>query len=293
VGFDLQMAHQLNRQNPALELALLLAHDHTLRPSHGERHACLHRSRSTSARRCRIGNDFTGCNAGALTKQHRSIHQEGTTNPNYGSSSLDPFKTATFYLASGSLRFRRMTRTHESLPERLCATTLVALLLRRSCRRQRTGCALHTPAPGTRSIAPRRAAILPDKVFYRGQSATVQGRNSGGIRVADGKLVLFAIVDTSGYSSSVQETYQAYLITEVKLHIGDQTLAPGAYGFGFVANDKMVVMDLGANELARVATLKDPAMARPTPLQVLADAAANHYRLYLGRSYVVVSPEAK
>ncbi len=149
-----------------------------------------------------------------------------------------------------------------------------------------------TPAPGIVNRT-EATAILPDKVFYRGQSATIQGRNSGGIRVADGKLVLFAIVDTSGYSSSVQETYQAYLITEVKLHIGDQTLAPGAYGFGFVANDKMVVMDLGANELARVATLKDPAMARPTPLQVLADAAANHYRLYLGRSYVVVSPEAK
>jgi hypothetical protein len=148
------------------------------------------------------------------------------------------------------------------------------------------------PAPGLLNRT-QAAAILPEKVFYRGQSATVQGRNSGGIRLTDTKLVLFTMVDTSGYSTSVQETYQAYLITEVKLHVGDVTLPPGAYGFGFIANDKMVIMDLGANELAHTATVKDPAMARPTPLQVLADKAANHYRLYLGRSYVVVSPEAK
>ena len=31
--------------------------------------------------------------------------------------------------------------------------------------------------------------LFPDKVFFRGQSATVQGRNSGGVRYADGFLV--------------------------------------------------------------------------------------------------------
>jgi hypothetical protein len=148
------------------------------------------------------------------------------------------------------------------------------------------------PAPGllTRDQA---AAILPDKVFYRGQSATVQGRNSAGIRLADGKLILLAIVDTSGYSTSVQETYQAYLITEVTLHIGDQTLKPGAYGFGFIAGDRVVVMDLGANELMHTATTKDASLARPTPLQLIADKTPDHYRLYLGRSYVTLAPSAK
>jgi hypothetical protein len=135
------------------------------------------------------------------------------------------------------------------------------------------------------------AAILPEKVFYRGQSATVQGRNSAGIRVDGGKLALFAIVDTSGYSSAVQQTYQAYLLTEVSLKINDKTLQPGAYGFGFIAGDKMVVMDIGANELLRTSSMHDAALARPTPLQLTGDTAApGHYRLYLGRNYVVVQP---
>ncbi len=132
-------------------------------------------------------------------------------------------------------------------------------------------------------------AILPATVFFRGQSASVQGRNSAGIRLPDGKLVLFAMVDTSGYSSAVQQTYQAYLLTEVPLQIGDQKLAPGAYGFGFIAGDRMEVMDIGGNELLRTGTMRDAALPRPTPLQLLPDTAApGHYRLYLGRSYVSI-----
>jgi hypothetical protein len=133
------------------------------------------------------------------------------------------------------------------------------------------------------------AAILPEKVFYRGQSATVQGRNSAGMRVEGGKLALFAIVDTSGYSSAVQQTYQAYLLTEVPLKINDKTLQPGAYGFGFIAGDKMVIMDIGANELLRTNTMRDASFARPTPLQLVADTTSGRYRLYLGRNYVTAS----
>ena len=151
----------------------------------------------------------------------------------------------------------------------------------------------HPPAPSLLNRT-EAAAILPDKVFFRGQSATIQGRNSAGLRMADGKLVLFTVVDTSGYSSAIQQAYQAYLLTEVPLHIGDHTLPPGAYGFGFVENNRMVVMDLGGNELFRTATTHDDAIARPTPLQLLPQPGSpDHYRLYLGRTYVVLTATAK
>ena len=134
------------------------------------------------------------------------------------------------------------------------------------------------------------SAILPVSVFYAGQSAPVQGRNSGGIRFDGGKLALAALVDTSGYSSGVQQTYQGYLLTEVALKIGDKTLVPGAYGFGFIAGSRMVVMDLGGNEILHTTTIRDEQMMRPTPLQMMADASvAGHYRLYLGRTYVTMS----
>jgi len=135
------------------------------------------------------------------------------------------------------------------------------------------------------------SAILPKTVFYKGISATVQGRNSAGIRFGNGDLALVALVDTSGYSSAVQQTYQAYLLNEVHLKIGDKVLPPGAYGFGFVG-DHIAVMDIAGNELLRAATTRDPQLARPNPLQLVPDdKEPGHYRLYLGRSYITLSAE--
>jgi len=135
------------------------------------------------------------------------------------------------------------------------------------------------------------AAILPKSVFYKGLSATIQGRNSAGIRFGNGDLVLVTLVDTSGYSSAVQQTYQAYLLNEVRLKIGDKVLPPGAYGFGFVS-DHVVVMDIAGNELLRADTVRDPQMTRPDPLHIVAaEGKPGQYRLYLGRSYVTLSGE--
>jgi len=103
-------------------------------------------------------------------------------------------------------------------------------------------------------------------------------------------LVLCALVDTSGYSTAVQEKYQAYFINEVTLDINGQVLKPGAYGVGFIEGNKFLVMDLGAHDLFMTDSQRDAELKRPMPLQVLADTAPNHYRLYINRNYVVVSP---
>ncbi|WP_263382560.1 hypothetical protein [Granulicella arctica] len=138
--------------------------------------------------------------------------------------------------------------------------------------------------PGVISAADA-AQILPATVFFRGLSAPIQGRNSGGVRFADKKLMLTALVDTSGYSTQVKEKYQAYLITESAIEIGGQKLAPGAYGCGFVGDDNFVVQDIGAHDLFTVKSVRDAGLRRPTPLQVVV-ATDGGYRLYAGRSYV-------
>ncbi|HUL34815.1 MAG TPA: hypothetical protein VL128_13100 [Candidatus Eisenbacteria bacterium] len=128
--------------------------------------------------------------------------------------------------------------------------------------------------------------LFPETVFFRGQVATVQARNSGGVRYADGLLVMAALVDSSGYSTGIKEKYQAYLINEVPIEIGGQTLKPGAYGCGFLDSNKFLVMDLGANDVLQVSSTKDDAMKRPTPLQFEAASGDGNYRLYHGRDYV-------
>ena len=145
------------------------------------------------------------------------------------------------------------------------------------------------PAPGKEVVlkaADISSKIFPERVFFRGQSAPVQFRNSGGVHFADDLYVLAGMVDNSGYSTAIKEKYQAYLLNEVTLEIAGQTLKPGAYGFGFLNGGRFVVMDLGANDLSQGASQHDAEMKRPVPLQVLSSATAGSYRLYAGRDYV-------
>jgi hypothetical protein len=152
---------------------------------------------------------------------------------------------------------------------------------------------VHAQAP---TILSREQAgpLLPPSVFYKSQVAPIQARNSAGLRFADSKLALAALVDTSGYSTAVQQTYQGYIITEKPLMIGDKKLVPGAYGFGFAAGDRVVVIDLGGNEVLSAQTVRDPKLARPNPLQLLPDSTSPaRFRLYLGRSYVTLEAASK
>jgi hypothetical protein len=134
--------------------------------------------------------------------------------------------------------------------------------------------------------AAEAAKLLPDAVFFRGQSAPIQARNSGGVQFAKDALLLITLVDTAGYSSSVQEKYQAYLITETPIEIGGHRLEPGAYGCGFLAAGAFVIMDIGGHDLFSVRSAKDADLRRPTPLQVLQPPGGSGYRIYVGRDYV-------
>lgn len=127
--------------------------------------------------------------------------------------------------------------------------------------------------------------LFAEKVYYKGQSAPTQLRNSGGVKFSDGSYVLATLVDTSGYSSDVQAKYQAYFITEVALKIGGQNLPAGVYGVGFIGGDKFVVTDVGAHDLLTVSSATDQDMKRPMPLQVTTDPSGG-FRLYSGRRFV-------
>ena len=130
--------------------------------------------------------------------------------------------------------------------------------------------------------------LLPDAVWYKGQSAPAQKRNSGGVKFADGSYVLATLVDNSGYASDVAAKYQAYFVTELRIKIGGQSLPPGVYGVGFIGDNKFAVTDIGAHDVFTVSSSTDDEMKRPMPLQVTADAGGG-FRLYAGRRYVTLS----
>ena len=129
--------------------------------------------------------------------------------------------------------------------------------------------------------------VLPSDFFFSGQVAPVQARNSAGIRFADKKLFLIAMVDTSGYSSNIAEKYQGMLITEAAVSIGGSNLPAGVYGFGTSPDGKFNVMNMAGEQVLTVATETDSAVAHPVPLTMSED--GGKYRLYLGRKHVTIS----
>ncbi|MBT9329901.1 hypothetical protein D0Y96_002525 [Acidipila sp. 4G-K13] len=128
--------------------------------------------------------------------------------------------------------------------------------------------------------------LLPDAVFFAGQSASTQLRNSGGVHYADNLYTLVTLVDNSGYSSGVKEKYQAYFITEAPLSIGGHPLPAGIYGVGFLTGNRFNVMDVGAHDLLTTPSTHDDQMKRPRPLLILPTAAPGTYRLCSGRDCV-------
>lgn len=145
--------------------------------------------------------------------------------------------------------------------------------------------AAQTKEGGTVMDAFQAGKLVPGAVFFKGQSANTQARNSGGVHFADGQYALAVLVDTSGYTSAVQQKYQGYLLTEVPLEFGSHRVPPGAYGFGFVKSG-FLVMDIGGHELLTADVVHDQQMHRPMPLQILAAGQPSLYRLCSGRDCV-------
>jgi hypothetical protein len=125
--------------------------------------------------------------------------------------------------------------------------------------------------------------VVPTTYFFAGQSAPVQTRNSVALKTAGGHFVLAGLVDTSGYSTAIQEKYQGFFITESKLTFDGGTLEPGQYGFGF-KDGKFLVMNVAATDLLSVGTKNDDQLKHAVPLKLEKD--GDGYRLYAGKNYV-------
>lgn len=140
------------------------------------------------------------------------------------------------------------------------------------------------PAKGVLSAAELKQ-LVPHDYFFAGKTASVQLRNAAGVRFANGKLLLAALVDTAGYSSAIEEKYQGLFITETALTIEGSTLKPGAYGFGF-SKGKFIVMDVAASDELSVAAQTDDKVKPVMPLKIVEQAGG--FRLYAGTSFVTV-----
>jgi hypothetical protein len=127
------------------------------------------------------------------------------------------------------------------------------------------------------------------KDFYlEGNAIPTQKRNTVVLKGADGKRMVFALLDTSGYSAEIQQKYAGMMILERKAMVGGTAVGTGAYGFGLQkptpaeGPGKLMVYDVGGAKVGEATAQYDAALAQPVPLQV------TNGRLYVGRHWVEI-----
>jgi hypothetical protein len=141
------------------------------------------------------------------------------------------------------------------------------------------------------------AKLIPTTVVLDGQNAPVQKRNTVGAQVG-GKLLLVALIDTSGYSYDYQQKYVGVLIAQGKLRLGEAEVKPGFYGLGDRKTAMMggeeshtfILYDMGGGLVKEIPAAKDEALRPVTPIQLKAN-GMGPARLYLGRYFVQVSSD--
>ena len=135
-------------------------------------------------------------------------------------------------------------------------------------------------------------SAMPKDFYLEGNAIPTQKRNAALLKTGEGARALFALIDTSGYSSQIQEKYIGMLIAEASLSVCGGTVGVGSYGFGLqkpaATSDedaKFFVYDQAGKKVMDCGAKKDSEIERPRPLQVVLGTGKTA-RLYLGRYWL-------
>lgn len=135
-------------------------------------------------------------------------------------------------------------------------------------------------------------SAMPKDFYLEGNAIPTEKRNAVLLKTPLGARLLFALIDTSGYSSEVQNKYIGMMIVEGSISICGNSLAVGGYGFGLAkpspkSNEdaKFVLYDQAGKKVAECSAKKDTRLKQPKPLQVIMG-KAGFASLYLGRYWL-------
>ncbi len=136
---------------------------------------------------------------------------------------------------------------------------------------------------------------LPKDFYLEGNAIPTEKRNARLLKTPTGARVLLALLDTTGYSSQVQEKYLGMVIAEGPVSICGQPVRVGSYGFGLKkplgeSNEaaEFFLYNQAGEKVAECSAKKETQLARPKPLEVSTQGA--QARLYLGRYALEIEP---
>ncbi len=138
-------------------------------------------------------------------------------------------------------------------------------------------------------------AGLPKDFYLEGNAIPTEKRNAAMLKTASGARLLVGLLDTSGYSSQVQQKYMGMLITETRVSVCGHPVGIGSYGLGLkhptgesAAPGQFFVYDQAGKRVAECSAAHDSKLQNPRPLQAVTDAAGA--KVYFGRYEIEIKP---
>ena len=132
-------------------------------------------------------------------------------------------------------------------------------------------------------------SAMPKDFYLEGNAIPTQKRNAALLKTAQGARVLFALLDTTGYSSQIRQKYVGMLISEADISVCSIPVKVGSYGFGLdrpaansSADATFFVYNQAGEKVGECASKKDTVIAQPKPLEF------RDGKLYLGRYWLEI-----
>ncbi len=133
---------------------------------------------------------------------------------------------------------------------------------------------------------------VPNDFYLEGNRIPVEKRNAAVLKNAKGTRLVLALIDTTGYSSQIQQKYIGMLITEGTISVCGIALGVGSYGFGLdrpaatsTADAPFKIYNQAGEKLGECAAKKDDSLKQAKPLTTVT-AQGEPAKLYLGK-YVI------
>lgn len=135
-------------------------------------------------------------------------------------------------------------------------------------------------------------SAMPKDFYLEGNAIPTEKRNAVLVKTPAGARALFALIDTTGYSSSITTKYVGMIITEGDLTVCGHKIGVGSYGFGWVlpqtgvdAPGKFSMYNQAGAAVGDCTAERQGDLKQPRPLQVIV-AKDGSARLYHGKHYV-------
>ena len=135
-------------------------------------------------------------------------------------------------------------------------------------------------------------SAVPKDFYLEGNAIPTEKRNAVLLKSPAGARLLFALIDTAGYSSQIRKKYIGMAIAESAVSVCGVHLGVGSYGFGLDApapgsseGARFLLYNQAGEKVGDCGAEKDTRIKLPRPLQVVLS-KGEPARLYLGRYWV-------